>query len=146
MQPQLTSPSAAYVRQWTGSTLVRLTACRMKQCCVIVNWTLKNKLHWNSNQNTTLFVEENAFENVVCEMAAILPGGGGWGVGMGWWGWVRRKERNENDTLFKMSPLFPIFNNNNDNNNNNRLYCRLPSYKTYALPGINDLTVVITGV
>ena len=37
-----------------------------------VNWTYRNKLQWNSNQNTTLFINENAFENVVCEMAAIL--------------------------------------------------------------------------
>ena len=42
-------------------------------CCVDVNWTLKNKLQWNYNQNTKLFIHENAFETILCEMAAILP-------------------------------------------------------------------------
>ena len=36
------------------------------------NWTLRDKIQWNSNQNTQIFVHGNAFENVVCEMAAIL--------------------------------------------------------------------------
>ena len=44
----------------------------LNQCSLIVNWTITNKLQWNSNQNTSLFIQENAFENVVCEMAAIL--------------------------------------------------------------------------
>ena len=42
------------------------------QCWVIVNWTLRNKLQWNFNQNTKHFVHENASKNIVCEMAAIL--------------------------------------------------------------------------
>ena len=42
------------------------------QCWGIANWTLKNKLQWNSNQNTYVFIQENAFENFVWEMAAIL--------------------------------------------------------------------------
>ena len=37
-----------------------------------VNWTLRNKLQWNSNQNTKFFVHENAFENIVSEIGAIL--------------------------------------------------------------------------
>ena len=41
-----------------------------------------NKFQWNSNQNTNIFLHENAFENIVCEMAAILSGGMG-GVGGG---------------------------------------------------------------
>ena len=44
-------------------------------CWLIVNWTLRNKLQGNSNRNTKLFISENAFENVVCEMAAILSRG-----------------------------------------------------------------------
>ena len=36
------------------------------------NWTLVNKLQWNSNQNTKLFIHKNAFENVVCDMAGTL--------------------------------------------------------------------------
>ena len=38
---------------------------------VTVNWTLRNKLQWNCNQNTCL-IDENAFQMVVCEMAAVL--------------------------------------------------------------------------
>ena len=40
----------------------------LNQCCLIVNWTLQ----WNSNQNTKLFIHENAFENTIWEMAAML--------------------------------------------------------------------------
>ena len=36
----------------------------------IVNRTLRNKLQWNFNSN--IFIQENAFENVVWEMVAIL--------------------------------------------------------------------------
>ena len=39
---------------------------------IIVNWTLRNKLPWNFNRNSNIFIQENAFESVVCEMAAIL--------------------------------------------------------------------------
>ena len=38
-------------------------------------WTLRNKLQWNFNQNTKLFIHENASENIVCKMAAILSRG-----------------------------------------------------------------------
>ena len=38
----------------------------------IVNLTLRNKLRWNVNQNSYIFIQENAFESGVCEMAAIL--------------------------------------------------------------------------
>ena len=31
-----------------------------------------NKLQWNFKQNSYILIQENAFENVVCEMAAIL--------------------------------------------------------------------------
>ena len=46
-------------------------ACRLNQCWNIVNWTLGNKLQWNFNRNSNIFIEENAFENVVCEMLSI---------------------------------------------------------------------------
>ena len=36
------------------------------------SWTFGNKLQWNLNQNSYIFVEENALENVVWKMAAIL--------------------------------------------------------------------------
>ena len=38
----------------------------------IVNWTNRNKLQWNFNQNHNIFIQENAFENVVWKTAAIL--------------------------------------------------------------------------
>ena len=44
----------------------------LNQCQLIVNWTLRNKLQWNSNQNTKLPIHENAFANVVLEMAVIF--------------------------------------------------------------------------
>ena len=47
----------------------------LNQCWVIDNWTLRNKPQWNSNQNTTLSIHENASENIVCEAAAILSRG-----------------------------------------------------------------------
>ena len=31
-----------------------------------------NKLQWNFNRNSNIFIQENAFESVVCEMAAML--------------------------------------------------------------------------
>ena len=34
--------------------------------------SIGNKLQWNLNQNSYIFIQENAFEKVVCEMAAIL--------------------------------------------------------------------------
>ena len=34
---------------------------------LIVSWTLGNKSQWNLNQNTIIFVLENAFQNIVCQ-------------------------------------------------------------------------------
>ena len=34
--------------------------------------TLRNKLQWNINRNSYIFIQENAFENVVWKMAAIF--------------------------------------------------------------------------
>ena len=47
----------------------------LNQCWVIVNWTLRSKLQGNFNQNTKFFIQENALENIVCKMAAILSRG-----------------------------------------------------------------------
>ena len=47
----------------------------LNQCWRIVNWTLGDKRQWNFNQNTKFFIHENAFENIVCEMVAILSRG-----------------------------------------------------------------------
>ena len=38
------------------------------------HWTHRNKLQWNFNRNSNIFIEENTFENVVCEMASICLG------------------------------------------------------------------------
>ena len=37
----------------------------LDQCWNIVNLTLRNKLQWNFKQNSYIFIQENAFENVV---------------------------------------------------------------------------------
>ena len=44
----------------------------LKQCWIIVNLTLRNKLQWNFNRNSNIFIQENALEHVVCEMGSIL--------------------------------------------------------------------------
>ena len=44
----------------------------LNQCWNIANWTLRNKLQWNLNRNSYIFIQENAFENVFWKMAAIL--------------------------------------------------------------------------
>ena len=59
------------MRRWTGSALVQIMTCRLVGWN-IVNRTLGNELQWNSNRNKHLFIHENAFETVVCEMVAIL--------------------------------------------------------------------------
>ena len=42
------------------------------QCWNIVNSNLKDKFQLNLKQNSYIFIQENAFENVICEMASIL--------------------------------------------------------------------------
>ena len=64
------------MRQWTGSALVQIMTCRlfgakpfstpMLGYCQLDSWTIGNKLQWNFDQNTTLFIHENASENIVC--------------------------------------------------------------------------------
>ena len=54
-------PSTAYMRQWIGSALVRIMAYStpshyLNQRGFIVNWTLKNNLQWNFDQNTAIFL------------------------------------------------------------------------------------------
>ena len=38
----------------------------------IVYWTLRNKLQWNLNRNSYIFIQENAFENVVHLISASM--------------------------------------------------------------------------
>ena len=40
----------------------------------IAKSTLMKKLQWNINQNSYIFIQENAFENVICNMSAICIG------------------------------------------------------------------------
>ena len=47
----------------------------LNQCRVIINWIIRNKFQWNFNQNTKLLIHENAFENIVSKMMAILSMG-----------------------------------------------------------------------
>ena len=44
----------------------------LNKCWLIITGTLTNKLQWNLNQYTNIFIGENAFENVVCAISAIL--------------------------------------------------------------------------
>ena len=43
----------------------------LNQCWIIVNRNLSDRLQGNHKQNSYIFITENAFENAVCEMAAI---------------------------------------------------------------------------
>ena len=76
------APSTTYMRQWTKSALVQVMACHRfganplpEQCWLVANWILRNEFQWNMNPHAKLFIHENAFQNVVCEMAAILSRG-----------------------------------------------------------------------
>ena len=64
-----------WFRQWlvTYST----QSHSLNQYWVIVNWTLRNKIQWNFNQNTKPFIDENASGNIVCKKVAILSRGRG---------------------------------------------------------------------
>ena len=66
--------SATYMRQWTGSALVQVMACRcsapnhyLNQCWLFVDWTLGNIFQWNLNENSIIFIQGNAIESLVCQ-------------------------------------------------------------------------------
>ena len=59
-----------WFRWWPATGLV--PSRYLKQCWNIINWTLRNKLQWNFNRNSNIFIKENAFENGDCKMASIL--------------------------------------------------------------------------
>ena len=44
----------------------------LNQWWLIINWTLRNKLQRNFDQNATIFIQENPFENIICKMSVIL--------------------------------------------------------------------------
>ena len=39
----------------------------LNQCWLIGKWAPVNKFQWNSNRNYIIFIQENAFEIVVCQ-------------------------------------------------------------------------------
>ena len=72
-------PSDPSMSQWTDQHwfrqwLVAWTAPShyLNQCWNIVNWTPINKLQWNFDWNFNIFIQGNAFESTMCEMAAML--------------------------------------------------------------------------
>ena len=82
-------PSDAYMRQWTNHHWFQIMACRLVgakplsepllEYCELdhweqksVKWTIGNKNQWNLNRNSNIFIQENAFENIVWKMTAIL--------------------------------------------------------------------------
>ena len=73
------SPSAAYMRQYTGSALVQIMACRLFDVKPLSEPTLFycQLGPWEQNLNRWwyIFIQENLTENVVCEMLAILSRG-----------------------------------------------------------------------
>ena len=75
-------PSATYMCQWIASSLVQIMACRLfsakplpEPMMTYCQLEPSNKLQWNWDQNTKLFIHKNTFENFICEMAAILSRG-----------------------------------------------------------------------
>ena len=44
----------------------------LNQYLLIIKWTHGNKIHWYSNENTTILIQQNAFKDIVCKMTAIL--------------------------------------------------------------------------
>ena len=47
-------------------------AIYLEQSWNIVNWIPRNKLQWNFNQNSSIFIQENAFDDVICKVSSIL--------------------------------------------------------------------------
>ena len=78
--------SDAYMRRWTWSTLFHVMVCRLFGAKPLPKPMLTNcemdpyKLTLvKCISEYKFFIDENAFENIVCEMAAILYRG--WGGG-----------------------------------------------------------------
>ena len=72
-------PSDAYMRLWTNhhwfrKWLVAWSAPNycLSQCWNIVNLTHRNKLQWNINRNSYIFIQENALENIICEISVTI--------------------------------------------------------------------------
>ena len=75
----LLSSSSYLTHYGSRSILVQVIACYLynikplsEKCWFISNWTIGNKLQRNFNQNTTLFIQENALNDVICHISGIL--------------------------------------------------------------------------
>ena len=67
------SPRSA--RQWTGSALVQIMACRLIRTKPLPEPILTYCQLDPQEQTSVKFIHESAFKNAVCEMAAILTRG-----------------------------------------------------------------------
>ena len=65
-------PNAAYYYVSVNWISIRSDYGLVPNRQAIVNWTLGDKRLSNLNKNSKLFIHENAYENVICEMATIL--------------------------------------------------------------------------
>ena len=72
-------PRDAYTRQWTNQHWFRqwlvawpAPSHYLNQCWNILIWIHRNKLQWNINRNSNIFIQDIAFENVVWKMSTIL--------------------------------------------------------------------------
>ena len=76
-------PGDSYMHQWIKSALVQRMAYRLF-CAkplskpILGYCQLDPKEQTAVNQNTKLFIHENAHENIICKMATILPRGDKW--------------------------------------------------------------------
>ena len=72
-------PSAAYMRLWIGSALAQIMACRLDGTKPLSEPMLTicqlDPKKYISMKYSSVFIQENAFEHVICEMAAILHRG-----------------------------------------------------------------------
>ena len=74
--PMILNMMTAVVIMRVGTTLL-VKACSTSYhedqlVHVRIALTLRNKRQWNHNKNSSIFFQENAFKNVICEMVAIL--------------------------------------------------------------------------
>ena len=66
-------PSDAYICVGNLTIIGRRQAIPWTKAGILLKWHwARNKLRWNFNWNSNIFIEENAFETVVWKMAAIL--------------------------------------------------------------------------
>ena len=75
-------PLVPHICQWIGSALIQIMACRLFGAKPLSKPELDyyqldpmNKLQWSFSQKSNFFIQGNSFENVVCEIAAILSRG-----------------------------------------------------------------------